>query len=86
MKVWILKKNTEEEKEKKQQQQKKKKKKKEKKKNMIIPRWESSGWKESWGELFVVTDVSTSWAEVIFRIKWQLEINHQSPNTITLLF
>lgn len=28
----------------------------------------SSGWKETWEALSVVTDVSTSWADVIFRI------------------
>ena len=70
-----IKKITEEE-EKKQQQQKKKKKKE--KNNMIIPRWEAFVWKESWGGLFVVIDLSTSSAEVIFRIKWQLEIKTDS--------
>ena len=34
----------------------------------------SSGWKESWEGLLVVTDFSTSWAEAIFRVKWRLEI------------
>ena len=28
----------------------------------------SSGWKESWGGLLVVNEVSTSWAEGIFRV------------------
>ena len=31
-------------------------------------------WKESWEGLLVVTHVSTSWVEVVFRVKWQLEI------------
>ena len=34
----------------------------------------SFGLKESWEGLLVLTDVSTSRAEVIFRVKWQLEI------------
>ena len=29
---------------------------------------------ESWEGLLAMTDVSTSWAEDIFRVKWQLEI------------
>lgn len=31
----------------------------------------SSGWKEYWERPLVVTRVSTSWAEVIFRLKWR---------------
>ena len=34
----------------------------------------SSQWKESQRGLLVVTDIWTSWAEVIFRVKWRLEI------------
>ena len=34
----------------------------------------SSGWKESWEGLLVVSYFSTSWAEAIFRVKWRLEI------------
>ena len=30
----------------------------------------SSGWGLFWKELLLVTDVSTTWAEVIFRVKW----------------
>ena len=30
----------------------------------------SSGWGKFWKELLLVTDVSTTWAEVIFRVKW----------------
>ena len=48
-----------------------------------------SGWNESCEGLLVVTDVSTSWAESIFRMKWRMllyfglhcEMN-QSPLTI----
>ena len=36
----------------------------------------SSRWNESWEEMLVMTDISTSWAwaEVIIRVKWRLEI------------
>ena len=34
----------------------------------------SSGGKESCQGLLVVTDVSICWTEVIFRVKWQNEI------------
>ena len=30
----------------------------------------SSGWRYFWKELLLVTDVSTTWSEVIFRVKW----------------
>ena len=30
----------------------------------------SSGWGKFWKELLLVTDVSTTWSEVIFRVKW----------------
>ena len=30
----------------------------------------SSGWLESWEGLLLVTDVSTTCAEAIFRVKW----------------
>ena len=33
-----------------------------------------SGWKESWEGLLAVTDISTSWAEVVFNVKGWLEI------------
>ena len=34
----------------------------------------SSGWNEPWEGLLVVTDLSTSWAEAILRVKGRLEI------------
>ena len=46
----------------------------------------SSGWGKLWKELLLVTDVSTTWAEVIFRVKgaWlPLRLSkRQSPTTV----
>ena len=45
----------------------------------------SSGWNESWKGLLVVTDVSTSWAEIILRLwRWLplRMLNRLSPPTV----
>ena len=39
----------------------------------------SSGWRKFWKELLLVTDVSTTWAEVIFRVKWIVFVRRWWP-------
>ena len=51
----------------------------------IFPTW-SSGWNESREGLLVVTDVSTSRAEAIFRVKWRLEIQTNVVKRLSALW
>ena len=48
----------------------------------------SSGWLESWEESLLTTDISTIWAEAIFRLDWrwlpQRVSKRQSPKTFLL--
>ena len=45
------------------------------------------GWTEPWEGLLVLTDVSTSWAKVIFRVKWlplrMLKLTSVTTNSIS---